>query len=39
MHRIGRTGRAGKLGVAHTLFTINEKGLAGSLCEVLKEAN
>jgi len=39
VHRIGRTGRAGKTGVAHTLFTINEKKLAGSLCNVLRQAN
>jgi ATP-dependent RNA helicase DBP3 len=38
VHRIGRTGRAGKKGVSITFFTINEKKLAGELCEVLKEA-
>jgi len=36
VHRIGRTGRAGKTGVAHTFFTRVEKGLAGDLVEVLK---
>lgn len=39
VHRIGRTGRGGKTGIAHTLFTENEKKLAGSLCKVLKNAN
>ncbi|VFQ70573.1 unnamed protein product [Cuscuta campestris] len=39
VHRIGRTGRAGKKGVAHTFFTKENKGLAGELINVLKEAN
>ena len=38
VHRIGRTGRAGKLGVSHTLFTPNDKGRAGELINVLREA-
>ncbi|KAJ3678733.1 hypothetical protein LUZ60_002536 [Juncus effusus] len=38
VHRIGRTGRAGKKGVAHTFFTDVNKGLAGELVNVLKEA-
>merc|ERR1711943_98946 len=38
IHRIGRTGRAKKSGTAHTLFTILEKGKAGDLCRILKEA-
>ncbi|PKI59582.1 hypothetical protein CRG98_019991 [Punica granatum] len=38
VHRIGRTGRAGKKGVAHTFFTKENKGLAGELVNVLKEA-
>mmetsp|Transcript_21511 Transcript_21511/g.36781 ORF Transcript_21511/g.36781 Transcript_21511/m.36781 type:complete len:472 (+) Transcript_21511:37-1452(+) len=38
IHRIGRTGRAKKSGIAHTLFTILEKGKAGDLCRILKEA-
>jgi ATP-dependent RNA helicase DBP3 len=38
IHRIGRTGRAGKTGIAHTFFTVNEKGRAGELSAVLKEA-
>ena len=41
VHRIGRTGRAGKEGVAHSFFTGKgrEKFLAGCLVHVLKEAN
>ncbi|KAL2518468.1 DEAD-box ATP-dependent RNA helicase 5 [Abeliophyllum distichum] len=38
VHRIGRTGRAGKKGVAHTFFTKDNKGLSGELVNVLKEA-
>jgi ATP-dependent RNA helicase DBP3 len=38
VHRIGRTGRAGKKGIAHTFFTILEKNLAGDLCEELEKA-
>jgi ATP-dependent RNA helicase DBP3 len=38
VHRIGRTGRAGQPGHAITLFTQNEKGLAGALMNVLKGA-
>jgi ATP-dependent RNA helicase DBP3 len=38
VHRIGRTGRAGKKGVAHTFFTPLNKGLAGELVNVLREA-
>lgn len=38
VHRIGRTGRGGKTGVAHTFFTENEKGLAGELVKVLQDA-
>ncbi|XP_016201197.1 DEAD-box ATP-dependent RNA helicase 5 [Arachis ipaensis] len=38
VHRIGRTGRAGKKGVAHTFFTQQNKGLAGELVNVLREA-
>ncbi|KAJ3143820.1 RNA-dependent ATPase [Irineochytrium annulatum] len=37
-HRIGRTGRAGKKGIAHTFFTQNEKSHSGSLINVLKQA-
>ncbi len=25
VHRIGRTGRGGKKGIAHTFFTVNDK--------------
>lgn len=38
VHRIGRTGRAGKVGLAVTLFTEHDKGLAGGLINVLKAA-
>lgn len=38
VHRIGRTGRAGKKGVAHTFFTQADKGRAGELVNVLTEA-
>lgn len=39
VHRIGRTGRAGQTGTAHTLFTEQEKHLAGGLVNVLNGAN
>ena len=38
VHRIGRTGRAGKTGVAHTFFTTFDKAHSGELIQVLKEA-
>ncbi|KAJ3409221.1 RNA-dependent ATPase [Chytridiales sp. JEL 0842] len=38
-HRIGRTGRAGKKGIAHTMFTVHDKAHSGSLINVLKQAN
>ncbi|KAJ3249511.1 RNA-dependent ATPase [Chytriomyces hyalinus] len=38
-HRIGRTGRAGKTGIAHTFFTALDKAHSGSLINVLKQAN
>ncbi|KAF5729750.1 DEAD-box ATP-dependent RNA helicase 5 isoform X1 [Tripterygium wilfordii] len=38
VHRIGRTGRAGRKGVAHTFFTDLNKNLAGELVNVLREA-
>ncbi|KAF9733195.1 RNA-dependent ATPase [Paraphaeosphaeria minitans] len=39
VHRIGRTGRAGKEGLAITLFTEHDKALSGALINVLKAAN
>ena len=39
VHRIGRTGRAGAKGTAHTLFTEDEKHLSGALCNILRGAN
>ena len=38
VHRIGRTGRAGKTGLAHTFFTIADKARAGELQNVLRKA-
>tara|TARA_B110000977_G_scaffold115184_1_gene148884 strand:- start:10084 stop:10950 length:867 start_codon:yes stop_codon:yes gene_type:complete len=38
VHRIGRTGRAGQTGLAHTFFTLHDKGRAGELANVLREA-
>eukprot|EP00698_Gefionella_okellyi_P004351 TRINITY_DN14023_c0_g1_i1.p1 TRINITY_DN14023_c0_g1~~TRINITY_DN14023_c0_g1_i1.p1 ORF type:complete len:443 (-),score=102.46 TRINITY_DN14023_c0_g1_i1:48-1376(-) len=37
VHRIGRTGRGGKKGIAHTLFTATDKAHAGELVNVLRE--
>ncbi|KAJ3068543.1 hypothetical protein HDU98_008297 [Podochytrium sp. JEL0797] len=37
-HRIGRTGRAGNKGIAHTFFTVLDKAHSGSLINVLKQA-
>eukprot|EP00908_Phaeocystis_cordata_P017211 Transcript_28540.p1 GENE.Transcript_28540~~Transcript_28540.p1 ORF type:complete len:604 (-),score=289.02 Transcript_28540:152-1885(-) len=39
IHRIGRTGRGGKTGVSHTLFTTADKAHAGALQNVLREAS
>lgn len=38
VHRIGRTGRGGKTGLAITFFTRNEKHLSGELINVMREA-
>ncbi|KAI8813929.1 P-loop containing nucleoside triphosphate hydrolase protein [Cladochytrium replicatum] len=38
-HRIGRTGRAGRTGISHTLFTVRDKKESGALINVLKKAN
>jgi ATP-dependent RNA helicase DDX3X len=39
VHRIGRTGRAGKKGLATAFFTDKDSGLARSLLEIFSEAN
>jgi len=38
VHRIGRTGRAGRKGIAHTFFTEKDKKNAFKLVEVLKKS-
>ena len=38
VHRIGRTGRAGATGLAHTFFTLHDKARAGELVNVLRKA-
>jgi len=39
VHRIGRTGRAGKSGISHTFFHDGDKARAGELVNVLNKAN
>ncbi|KAI3474504.1 hypothetical protein Pfo_029414 [Paulownia fortunei] len=39
VHRIGRTGRAGKTGLATAFFNENNMSLAKSLADLMKEAN
>ncbi|KAL3669035.1 hypothetical protein V7S43_006320 [Phytophthora oleae] len=39
VHRIGRTGRGGNKGTAHTFFTANDKPRAGELVNLLRESN
>ncbi|KAK8022300.1 ATP-dependent RNA helicase dbp3 [Apiospora rasikravindrae] len=39
VHRIGRTGRAGKTGLAITMFTEHDKAHSGELVNILKQAN
>ncbi|GAB9467963.1 hypothetical protein Gpo141_00005291 [Globisporangium polare] len=39
VHRIGRTGRGGKKGIAHTFFTANDKPRAGELVNLLRDSN
>ena len=38
VHRIGRTGRAGKTGISHTFFQPGDKSHAGELQQVMKQA-
>jgi ATP-dependent RNA helicase DBP3 len=38
VHRIGRTGRAGRSGIAHTLFTDYDRPHATALVALLREA-
>ncbi|RMZ55871.1 hypothetical protein APUTEX25_003837, partial [Auxenochlorella protothecoides] len=39
VHRIGRTGRAGKKGLATAFFSDKDAGMAGKLVELLQETN
>jgi ATP-dependent RNA helicase DBP3 len=38
VHRIGRTGRAGKSGISYTFFQPGDKSHAGELQQVMKQA-
>ena len=38
VHRIGRTGRAGKTGMSHTFFQPGDKSHAGELQQIMKQA-
>lgn len=38
VHRIGRTGRAGKTGISHTFFQPGDKSHAGELQQIMKQA-
>jgi len=38
VHRIGRTGRGGKKGLAHTFFCKFDKSMAGELCNLLRDS-
>ena len=38
VHRIGRTGRAGKSGISHTFFQPGDKSHAGELQQVMRQA-
>merc|ERR1712046_480340 len=38
VHRIGRTGRAGKTGISHTFFQASDKSHAGELQQVMRQA-
>jgi len=39
VHRIGRTGRAGKDGIAHSFFTYGDRNNAGTLVKILQDAD
>jgi len=39
VHRIGRTGRAGKSGLATVLFNVKISGIAKPISELMKEAH
>jgi len=39
VHRIGRTGRAGKTGISHTFFQPGDKSHAGELQQVMRQAD